>query len=149
MSPWTSNRGKKIYDKKTSGAHYSIGDKVWLYSPAIPKGKFKKFYKPWTSPFEIINIFSEVTFHIKDIQKPRRKFLVHFDRLKPCEIAITNPTRNILANEEQESEDDELPYVNVPNQQDTTDGESSTSTAIRRSTGIINAPDRYGDFVSW
>lgn len=35
---------KEIYDKNIWGPSYKKGNRVWLYSPAIPKGKFKKFH---------------------------------------------------------------------------------------------------------
>ena len=56
---------KQHYDCKAVGG-YSIGDLLWLYCPAVPKGHSSKFHQPWKGPFEVINVLSGVTYHIRD-----------------------------------------------------------------------------------
>lgn len=38
---------KAIYDRKVHGKPFSSGDMVWLFSPAVPGRRCKKFYHPW------------------------------------------------------------------------------------------------------
>lgn len=75
---------KKYYDQKCSGKNYSEGDRVWLYNPVIKKGTCKKFHKPWSGPYVIKKVMSEVTFRIQHCQNNRKRLVVHFNRLKPC-----------------------------------------------------------------
>ena len=47
-------RQKAIYDRKVHGKPFSIGDMVWLFSPAVPRGRCKKFHHPWKGPFIVM-----------------------------------------------------------------------------------------------
>ena len=33
---------KKLHDKDTTAVPFCVGDKVWLYTPVVPKGKTNK-----------------------------------------------------------------------------------------------------------
>jgi len=44
---------KEIYDKKAHGQLHSKGDKVWLFNAAVPKGKSRKFHKPWSGTYTV------------------------------------------------------------------------------------------------
>ena len=71
---------KAMYDRKVHGKPFSIGDIVWLFSLAVPRGRCKKFHHPWKGPFIVVE---SSTHKIKD--RNGGKFqIVHFDRLKPC-----------------------------------------------------------------
>ena len=74
---------KAIYDRKVHGKPFSIGNIVWLFSPAVPSGRCKKFHHPWKGPFIVVEKKGSSTYKIKD--RNGGKFqIVHFDRLKPC-----------------------------------------------------------------
>ena len=74
---------KAIYDRKVHGKPFSIGNMVWLFSPAVPSGRCKKFHHPWKGPFIVVEKKGSSTYKIKD--RNGGKFqIVHFDRLKPC-----------------------------------------------------------------
>eukprot|EP00731_Ephydatia_muelleri_P022808 Em0015g391a len=45
---------KAIYDRKVHGKPFSIGNMVWLFSPAVPRGRCKKFHHPWKGPFIVV-----------------------------------------------------------------------------------------------
>ena len=81
-------RQKDRYDRRVSGGRYQVGDRVWLHSPAIPRGRSPKLHQPWTGPFVVIKVLSDVTYRIQSERpKPRcrrRRLVVHFNRLKPC-----------------------------------------------------------------
>ena len=43
-----AGRQKEMYDHKTHGEPYKVGDKVWLHSTVIPRGRAKKLHYPQT-----------------------------------------------------------------------------------------------------
>ena len=42
---------KQYYDERVTDEHFSVGDKVWLYSSAVPRGHSPKFYQLWNGPY--------------------------------------------------------------------------------------------------
>ena len=85
-------RQKDRYDHQASGGRYKVGDRVWLHSPAVPRGRSPKLHRPWTGPFVVVKVLSDVTYRVQ-LEKPkpgrrRQRFLVHFNRLKPCQTPI-------------------------------------------------------------
>ena len=94
-----AQRQKSLYDKKVHGEPYKVDDFVWLLNPAAPKGKSRKLNCPWVGPFRVVKKLSDIVYHIQDTCSRRKRQVVHFDRLKPCDpnmrIAQGNqPTRN-------------------------------------------------------
>ena len=74
-----------------SGVIYSVGDLVWLYTPAVPRGRAAKFHRPWGGPYRVVTVVSDVTYRIQLVTSPtrqdrrrRHRVVVHFNRLKPC-----------------------------------------------------------------
>ena len=43
-------KNKTTYDKGVTGTNLIVGDRVWLYIPAVGKGKNKKFSSLWCGP---------------------------------------------------------------------------------------------------
>ena len=82
-------RQKSIYDEKVHGKPFNCGDLVWLYSPAVPRGKSRKFHHPWKGPFKVVESVAEYTYKIKCIKGSKTQS-VNFDRLKPA-VATSNP----------------------------------------------------------
>ena len=39
-------RQKKYCDRKMHGEPFSVGDRVWLHSPVVPRSKFRKVHHP-------------------------------------------------------------------------------------------------------
>nr|CAD7430948.1 unnamed protein product [Timema monikensis] len=76
-------RQKDVYDRRCSGKAYEVGDKVWLYTPAIREGLTPKLYKPWQGPYVVRKRLSDVTYRIQYTLNPRKRPVVHFNRLKP------------------------------------------------------------------
>ena len=69
---------------------------MWLYSPAVPRGKSRKFHHPWKGPFKVIERVAECTSKIKCIKGTKTQ-CVHFDRLKQLwQVATSNPVREDL-----------------------------------------------------
>ena len=85
------NRQKEFYDEKKHGQPYSQGELVWLHSPAIPRGQARKLHRPWTGPYKILRRLSDSNYRIQDVQSRRRRYIVHFDRLKHCPPDVRLP----------------------------------------------------------
>ena len=76
-------RQKRRYDTKKWGQPYTEGDDVWLYVPARKRGLSPKLQHFWQGPCKIVKQISDAVYRIKRLDTGK-KFLVHFDRLKPC-----------------------------------------------------------------
>ena len=84
-------RQAESYNKRVHGNPYDQGRLVWLYNPVVPKGRAKKFHKPWTGPYKVLNKLSDSTYRIKHTCRPFRTKVVHFDCLKPCHNDVRLP----------------------------------------------------------
>ena len=77
-------RQQDSYNRRASGFPHQPGSLVWLFNPVVPKGRAKKFHKPWSGPFKVISRLSDNTYRIKNTRRPFKTKVVHFDRLKQC-----------------------------------------------------------------
>ena len=85
------DRQKAYYDRKAHGAPYKEGDLVWLHSTVVARGRARKLHRPWTGPYRVLRKLSDVNYRIQDVQAPRCRPVVHFDRLKYCPPDIRLP----------------------------------------------------------
>ena len=77
-------RQKTGYDQKeNTRCGFRKGDHAWLYTPAVPKGKSPKFHRPWQGPYQVLKKKGEVTYDIRRLAHPRKRLIVHYNRLKP------------------------------------------------------------------
>ena len=91
-------RQKALYDRKVSGQPFGKGALVWLFDPAVPRGKCKKLHHPWKGPFVVVEKVGDSTYKIQ--RKEGGKFhIVHFDRLKRCNVSESrdDPTPPLTA----------------------------------------------------
>lgn len=72
-----------IYDKNSNSCTFQIGDRVWLFVPAVTTGRTKKFASFWRRPYTIIDKTSPVNYKIQLIGGTTTS-IVHRNRLKPC-----------------------------------------------------------------
>ena len=79
---------KEHYDTKSQGRAYSVGDLVWLHTPAVPRGQSKKLHRLWQGPFRVVAKPSEVVYPLQHVQCRRQQPVVHFNRLKPCSSGV-------------------------------------------------------------
>jgi len=114
-----AGRQKERYDRKRHGDPYKVGDKVWLHSTVIPRGRAKKLHCPWSGPFTVIKCISDAVYRVQDSRARRRRQVVHFDRLKPC-----NP--NMRAQENNQPASGPSPTMTQQRSQST----SSTSSTL-------------------
>ncbi len=47
-------RQREFYNRKSHGEPYSVGDLVFLNSPATPRGQARKLHRRWTGPFQVV-----------------------------------------------------------------------------------------------
>ena len=77
-------RNKTRYDQHTVTTHFSIGDQVWLYVPAVKIGTTKKLACLWRGPYTIIDKLSALNYHIQLFGVPTTTLVVHHNHLKHC-----------------------------------------------------------------
>ena len=82
-------RQKDHYDQRIAGEQIEVGDRVFLHDPAVKKGQTKKLHSQWQGPYTVIAKIGDVTYRIQAINNPRKRKVVHFNRLKPC--GVPNP----------------------------------------------------------
>ena len=76
-------RQRKVHDYHSHPTAFEIGDKVWLYTPAVPKGSTKKFASLWKGPYFVLDKPSDVNYQIQSITSQKQS-VVHVNRLKLC-----------------------------------------------------------------
>ena len=170
-------RQKEVYDRHLEGSPYQVGDSVWLHCPAIPRGRSRKFHRPWQGPFEVIKVISDVVYRIRRCSSPRQRLVVHFNRLKPYTGQPNsdhppNPAPTLVYSQSQNlpgpvltpgndaSSDNTTEHLvsgdaeqarddqgSEENENDTS-GNTEETVQLRRSTRQRQPPDRYGDYVS-
>ena len=74
---------KNRYDKKARGAAFSVGERVWLYTPAVKSGRTKKFSLLWRGPYTVFDRTGDANYKIQLIGSSH-SMIVHRNRLKPC-----------------------------------------------------------------
>ena len=77
-------RNKTRYDQHTVNMHFSIGDQVWLYVPAVKTGTTKKFASLWRGPYTVVDKLSALNYRIQLLGVPNKTLVVHHNRLKHC-----------------------------------------------------------------
>ena len=82
-------RQKDHYDQRIAGEQIEIGDRVFLHEPAVKKGQSKKLHSPWQGPYIVVTRIGDVTYRIQAEDNPRKRKVVHFNRLKRC--GVPNP----------------------------------------------------------
>ena len=73
---------KQYYDRRARDRNFSVGDHVYLYTPAIKVGLSAKFRKPWTGPWRITARKSRLNHTL--INARGKKVTVHVNRMKFC-----------------------------------------------------------------
>ena len=78
---------KDVYDARCKGN--SRPYRVWLEEKAVPWWVHRKFYHPWSGPWRVVKVISEINYRIQCEEAPltRRRWkmsmIVHFNHLKP------------------------------------------------------------------
>ena len=80
---------EKIYNKKSAGDVFRVGDHVLLYNPAIKLGDSKKFAPCNQGPFIIQSKRGEENFLIKPVDGTAKEQTVHKNQLKRYHMPTT------------------------------------------------------------
>ena len=152
-------RQKTLYDRKVAGHSYSVGDHVWLHCLAVTRGNSRKLHRPWQGPYKIVKVITDVLYRIQLVKQPRRRIVVHYNRLKPYQgyrnghglespPVTTQPSNNqpSPAAESDYDYDNEPLVIILRSQPDT---QTANDPPLRRSSRQRRPPDRYGDPVSY
>ena len=73
--------GKRRQRQAVNQVQYQVGDWVWLHRAVRRRGLSPKLQKPWTGPFEVIEVLSPQNYRLKASRG--RAVVVHHDHLKP------------------------------------------------------------------
>lgn len=76
-------RNKRRYDGRISGRSFVVGDRVWLYVPAVKRGTTKKFSCLWRGPYTVIDKVNMYNYKIQLIGSTHT-LVVHRNRMKQC-----------------------------------------------------------------
>ncbi|KRZ65623.1 Retrovirus-related Pol polyprotein from transposon 17.6, partial [Trichinella papuae] len=76
-------RHKEIADRKATANRFETGQLVWLKVPQ--KGKMDM---RWSGPFRVLKQLGVETYRVQDVGRPRRRLVVHSDRLKAYHTGI-------------------------------------------------------------
>ena len=165
---------KDIYDARCKGNSrpYRVGDLVWLEEKAVPRWVHRKFYRPWSGPWRVVKVISDITYRIQCMEVPlirrRRKtrMIVHFNHLKPycarpvqlqpqppdVEVVARLPEDLNVGEQAVMESRETCPADLLP--EDSTPTENATVIShepdrpLRRSTRSRRAPAWMGDFLS-
>ena len=80
---------KDHYDQRIAGEQIEVSDRVFLHDPAVKRGQTKKLHSPWQGPYIVITRIGDVTYRIQAVDNPRKRKVLHFNRLKLC--CVPNP----------------------------------------------------------
>ena len=90
---------KERRDKHCAEVNFKVGDRVWLFNPAVKVGETRKLTSQWRGPYTVIDRVSPVNYKIQLIGTTKTQ-TVHHNRMKMCH---GNPEK---WNSEQSNEDD-------------------------------------------
>ncbi len=76
-------RQKELSDRTSAGCELKVGDRVWLYVPAVKVGRSRKLASLWRGPYTIVGKTSSVNYRIQLIGATA-VLIVHRNRLKIC-----------------------------------------------------------------
>ncbi|GAA54787.1 gap-Pol polyprotein [Clonorchis sinensis] len=75
---------KTVYDRRSHGPVYEVGDYVLLHRPKAPPGAPAKFHHVWQGPYVIVIKRPNNTYVIRDPSQPHADVqCVHYNQLKP------------------------------------------------------------------
>ena len=87
---------KGVADQRCVVYEFQVGDRVWLYVPAVRTGQTKKLASLWRGPYTVIDKLNAVNYRIQ-LMGGNKTLVVHHNRLKLCK---SNPTEDDVLLEE-------------------------------------------------
>ena len=95
---------KERRDKHCDEVNFKVGDRVWLFNPAVKVGETRKLSSQWRGPYTVIDRVSPVNYKIQLIGTTKTQ-TVHHNRMKMCH---GDPEK---WNSEQSNEDDPVHLI--------------------------------------
>ena len=157
---------KDAYDGQCAGIDFKIGDRVWLFNPAIKTGHTKKRSSLWRGPYTVIDRLSSVNYKFQLIGTTKTQ-IVHRNRLKIC---YGDPERSSIQREPEQSlgegeclESDEVPeqllgteHPSISSAGFAYDDDSDTDNAVVSDDPLVyhrpqrdrHPPVRYGHYYT-
>jgi hypothetical protein len=140
---------KQNYDARNTAHQTEIlrpGNTVWLHSTVIPKGRSRKFHKPWIGPYVILRCQGRLNYVIRPKSGKGRSSCVHRNRLK----LVQNQTDDIneqdmpspLSTKSENTQEQRVAEPPIVHKE----VEATNMVPLRRSTRQRRPPDRYQDF---
>jgi transposase InsO family protein len=87
----TQQQMKERYDLKTAPVPFTIGQRVWVFTPKTRKGLSKKLLHRWHGPYRIVEKLSPVNFRLRTAANRLVSVPVHANRMKPYFDANDRP----------------------------------------------------------
>ena len=102
---------KARYDRSAREPQFTVGDKVWVYTPKTKKGLSRKLMHHWHGPFRITEKCSPVHFRLRTCDNRLVSITVHANRMKPYYDPDSRPVvpPSIEAPDDSPIPGDELP----------------------------------------
>lgn len=114
----TAKVREKYYNKKTSDPKIAVGQRVFLYNPAVGQGRSRKLSKLWKGPYLVVEQLGPVTFRIIN-ERGTDEQIVHVNRLKRYQDDINYDVEGISRRrrkeekeEDEEKDEEESEYEN-------------------------------------
>ena len=76
-------RVKDVYDRSARDPKFTIGEKVWVYTPKTKKGLSRELMHHWHGPFRIVEKCSPVHYKLRTCDNRLVSITVHANRMKP------------------------------------------------------------------
>lgn len=141
---------KTLYDHKNKGAPFNVGDRVWLHIATVPRGASRKFHRPWQGPYKAVKVLSDVVYRIQKEDSPRKRCVVHFDRLKPyvskAHARIEPEGTPLLP---LSSSSNQQPNVRIEPEESQERSDAESQPQLRRSARTRKPPEFYGNPVKY
>ena len=77
-------RQKKNYDRTLKDVPLKVGDRVFLFVPAMKQGKAHKFARPYRRPYRVVELYANGA-DIRPVDRPQQSTIrVSLNRLRKC-----------------------------------------------------------------
>lgn len=96
--PGNLHHQRDVYNARCKGnaKPYQVGDLVWLEGKPFPRWVHEKFYRPWSGPWQVVKVKSDVTYRIrcKEATPTRRRRKLYLSRPSHLQLALDDVERD-------------------------------------------------------
>jgi hypothetical protein len=112
------SRQKAVCNQSSDDRKYSIGEKVWLHCPAVPRGRSPKFHRPWRGPYTVVKVLDKAVYRIQ-CNGMAHYYGKHSPALKPTGTSPTESGDKIQQPNNGDDNDDSDLLIDVQVQRNT------------------------------